>query len=82
MQSVRNRVGVCLFQLLVLSLAASRCAAFNEDEAWWDTSSSATPEYRAASVVTNLWLSAFAVTSAVFGILGKGTSGILIDSGC
>lgn len=30
-----------------------------------------TPEYRAATVVTNVWIGAFALASTIFGILGE-----------
>lgn len=54
--------------LLCLSQLRHASAQTVSENDWMD--SSYTTEYRAASVVTNLWIAAFAVTSALFGLLG------------
>eukprot|EP00879_Flechtneria_rotunda_P023996 GHRR01025417.1.p2 GENE.GHRR01025417.1~~GHRR01025417.1.p2 ORF type:complete len:110 (+),score=27.55 GHRR01025417.1:327-656(+) len=56
---------------VVLALQVGTTAAQSEYFDVWADSQHPTPEYRAASVVTNLWLAAFAVTSCLFGVLGE-----------
>lgn len=60
----------CLFLVLVL-VSQPVSAQDAEQPDGLPESSGPSPEYKAASIVTNLWLGAFAVTSAIFGILGK-----------
>jgi hypothetical protein len=55
--------------LLCLSQLRHAAAQTGQEFDWMDHSYST--EYRAASVVTNLWIAAFAVTSALFGLLGE-----------
>jgi hypothetical protein len=57
--------------LLCLSQLRHTAAQTGQEFDWIDNSYST--EYRAASVVTNLWIAAFAVTSALFGLLGEST---------
>lgn len=66
-----------LLALLLCLLQLQHAAAqIGPDSDWMDNSYST--EYRAASVVTNLWIAAFAVTSALFGLLGElGGLGVL-----
>lgn len=64
--------------LLCLSQLQHASAQTVSENDWMD--SSYTTEYRAASVVTNLWIAAFAVTSALFGLLGE--SGFRVFGAC
>jgi hypothetical protein len=57
--------------LLCLSQLRHAAAQTGQEFDWMEKSYST--EYRAASVVTNLWIAAFAVTSALFGVLGEST---------
>jgi hypothetical protein len=59
-----------LLALLLCLLQLRHAAAQTGPEYDWMDGSYST-EYRAASVVTNLWIAAFAVTSALFGLLGE-----------
>ena len=55
--------------LMTLFSCLSVCKAQWDD--YYPDGGEFTPEYRAATVVTNLWIGIFAVLSTVFGILGK-----------
>jgi hypothetical protein len=74
----KNSLSKAAFALLILSSCAGLCEAQWDD--YYSDGGEFTPEYRAATVVTNLWIGIFAVLSTVFGILGKGRRGSFMHS--